>query len=325
MHDISLMTYAEGTATPWHGLGSVLPRDASLDEICVHAGFYEALEKDLVVLPDLRVPDRKALVRSDDGRYIATVSRSGYAPIQFRTLAATVLELGREAQVDFSTAGTLGPAGARAWFLGELRDPLVIPGDPSPIRKYVLATSSHGGDAALALANVATRVVCANTLGVALAEHDGARWSVAHRRGAELRLAEAARGMRRVIDSYARLGELGTALIRTPFTDAQLATVLDAALPMPDDERDHPRITCERENVRRLFEEGIGIVGRVRGSAWAALNAAVQHADTRHTRAIRGRRADELRMESTLWGRSALMKQRAMQAITVAAGVRLAA
>ncbi len=172
---------------PWHGLGVRLPARASYEEIVHAAGFYEAVEKDVYVPPfRAPIPDKKALVRGDSGEYLAVVGK-GYEVVQFSEVARTLVEAAGDVKAVFTTAGTLGPVGIKGWLLGELPDPIKVKGDPSPIRKYVLGTTGHDGITAVVIKNVATRVVCANTLGVALGE-----------RGKVVQLFETAIGIERV-------------------------------------------------------------------------------------------------------------------------------
>ncbi len=177
-HEINAMVYAG--KVPWHGFGTPLPQNAPFEEIVQAAGFYEAQEKELVMAETGKaVPDRKALVRSDSGAYLSTVSTS-YEVVQFADVARTLVEAAGDVKAIFHTAGTLGARGAKAWLLAELPDPIIVKGDPSPIRRYLVGVAGHDGMTAVTLKNVATRVVCANTLGSALSE-DGAEWRVHHR------------------------------------------------------------------------------------------------------------------------------------------------
>ncbi len=112
-HEINRMVYAG--EVPWHGLGVQLPKNGSYDEIA--EVFYEAGERDLLVAGTNQVvPDRKALVRNDTEQYLATVGRD-YALLQFRELAATLVEAAGGVGALFHTAGILGPTGAKGWLL----------------------------------------------------------------------------------------------------------------------------------------------------------------------------------------------------------------
>ncbi len=322
-HDINKMIYVG--QMPWHGLGVRLPAAAGYEEIVQAAGFYEAVERDVYVPPNpIPVPDRKGLVRSDTGEYLAVVSKS-YEVVQFAEVARTLVEAAGGVRCIFTTAGTLGRAGIRGWLLGELPNPLKVRGDPSPIRKYVLGTTGHDGITAIVVKNVATRVVCANTLGVALGERGGATWRIAHTVNAKQRLDEAGRAFRRIVESYDRLGELANVLAITPFTEKQMKATVDRVLPVPQDDRDHGRLEAERAKVIQLFDTAIGIE-RVRGTAWAALQGWTEYAD--HHRLVRdmGREDPRRARLASIWmGRAAGLKQAALGAIADEAGIHLVA
>lgn len=322
-HDINRMIYVG--EMPWHGLGVQLSARASYEEIVQAAGFYEAVEKD-IYLPPLRtpVPDRKALVRGDTGEYLSVVGK-GYEVVQFAAVARTLVEAAGDVKAVFTTAGTLGPVGIKGWLLGELPDPINVKGDPSPIRKYVLGTTGHDGVTAVVIKNVATRVVCANTLGVALGERGGATWRIQHTANAKQRLDEAGRAFRRLAESYVRFGELANLMAITPFTDQQLLATIDRVLPVPKDDRDHGRLEAERGKVVQLFETAVGIE-RMRGTAWAAFQGWTEYAD--HHRVLRdtGREDPRRARLASIWmGRAAGLKQAALVAITEEAGIQMAA
>jgi hypothetical protein len=179
------------------------------------------------------------------------------------------VETAGDVKAVFTTAGTLGPVGIRGWLLGELPDPIRVRGDASPIRKYVLGTTGHDGVTAVVIENAATRVVCQNTLGVALGERGGASWRIQHTANVKVRLEEAGKAFCRVAESYTRLGELANVLAVSPFTEKRITATVYRLMPVPKDDRDHNRLEAERGKVLRLFETAVGIE-RVRGTAWAA-------------------------------------------------------
>jgi phage/plasmid-like protein (TIGR03299 family) len=322
-HEINKMMYVG--EVPWHGLGVRLPARASYAAIVEAAGFYNAVEREVLV-PPLRTPvaDKKALVRGDTGEYLSIVGK-GYEVVQFSDVARTLVEAAGNVKAVFTTAGTLGPVGIRGWLLGELPDPIKVKGDPSAIRKYVLGTTGHDGVTAVVIKNVAARVVCANTLGVALGERGGATWRIQHTANAKQRLDNAGKAFRRIAESYVRFGELANVLAVTPFTDQQMKSTIDRVMPVPEDDRDHERLEAERAKVLRLFETAVGIE-RVRGTAWAALQGWTEYAD--HHRPVRdtGREDPRRARLASIWmGRAAGMKQEALAAIADEAHIELAA
>lgn len=323
MHNINKMVYAG--AEPWHGLGAKLPNNATYSEIAELAGFYEVIELPVIVAPtNTPVPEKKALLRGDDLRLLGIVN-STYKVVQFAEIAKTLVEAVGAVGGFFHTAGTLGPVGDRGWLLGELPGEIVVRGDRSPIKKYLLGTTGHDGVSAITIKNVATRVVCSNTLGIALGEQGGAEFKILHTANAGVRLRQAAEAMRRLVVSYDRFAELANVLAASPFSDVQLAKTLDAVLPIPDDDKKHDRIIRDRTKIRELFEAGTGIDSGIRGTAWAGFQALTEWADHYSTvRTGEGQDARHARLSSIWMGRSAHFKELGLSAILREAQVSVA-
>ncbi len=309
---------------PWRDAGSRLPATASAAEVLEAAHFFDVEERDVHTVPDdVMVIDRKALVRADTGAYLATVGR-GYEVVQYRSVFKTIIDAGADAKVKFRAFGTFA-GGARAWVLGEFSQPIIVRGDDSPMKKYILAVAGHDGATAVLLKNTAMRIWCSNSIGAALGSAGGL-WRVHHTRAAPRRLEEVARGIRVVHDSFARLGELANQLAISPFTSMQMVALAKRLFPIADDGLDHVRTHHSREKLVQLFENGTGITSAMRGTGWAAANAVTEFYD--HHRAVRGGSGESgaaRRLESTWLGAAASKKEAALAAIAEAVGLRLAA
>ena len=322
-HNIHKMVFVG--EEPWHKQGVRLPTKAPFEEIVEAAGFYEAVERPVFIPPfNAPIPDKKALVRGDTGAYLSVVGKS-YEVVQFSEVARTLVEASGDVKAVFTTAGTLGPVGIRGWLLGELPGALRVRGDDSPIRKYVLGCAGHDGYTAVVIKNCATRVVCQNTLGVALGERGGATWRIQHTASAKERLVEAGKAFRRIAESYTTFGDLANVMAVTKFTPKQMVSTIDSILPVKNDDRDHRRLLTEREKVMRLYETAVG-VEKLRGSAWGAFQSWVEYADFHRALRDTGRQDPKrARLESIWLGRSAAMKQAALTAIANESGIQLTA
>jgi phage/plasmid-like protein (TIGR03299 family) len=323
-HNIEKMAYVG--KVPWHGLGTQLPANADYDSIVEAAGFYRAIEHEISAPPlEGAIPDRKALFREDTGQYLATVHRS-YQVIQFEEVARTLVEAAGGVRCIFHTAGTMGPNGVVGWLLGELPEPMRVRGDKSIIKRYILGYCGHDGLTAIVLKNCATRVVCQNTLGVALGEKDGAEFHIVHTASARARLEEAGRAFRRLLQGYEYFEALANHLAMTRFSEHQLRNVINLVLPLPDDDAEHPKLIKARQKVIELFHSGSGIEGPIEGTAWAALQAFSEYADHhKGVRATKGKSAGAARLESIWMGSAASLKHQAFTAIADQAQVQLAA
>jgi phage/plasmid-like protein (TIGR03299 family) len=324
-HNINRMVYAG--EVPWHGLGVQLPANGTVQQIADAAGFYTAQLRPVFVggVTGGAMLNVKAVVRADSNTPLSIVT-DGYGLVQFRDVAETVAQaVGGGAVIH--TAGTLGENGARMWVLGELPNPIRVRGDESETRKYFLGTTSHDGSSAIKLKNVATRVVCQNTLGAALGERSGAaEWSIRHTVNAQARLDDAGKAFAALVKGMERFGELANLMAATKFSDAQLKTTLDRVIPIPDDDASHTRLETNRATIAQLAVSGTGIGAAIRGTAWAAFQGFTEWAD--HHRTVRqlsdgAQRAAQL--NSVWFGGAAQVKQDALTAILEEAGIELKA
>jgi hypothetical protein len=143
----------------------------------------------------------------------------------------------------------------------------------------VLVTTRHDGTAAVRVLVTPVRVVCANTLRVALG---GARdtYRVRHLGDPTGALHEARRVLGMAVDYHAQFAALGDRLACEPIGERSLTRVLGELY--PDDPRLGARAARNRAQARAavlgLFRNG-PTVGNAPGSKWAAWNAVVEFHD----------------------------------------------
>lgn len=313
-HDLHQNTMLYVGRNPWHGLGHQLPENATWETVAEVGGFYRVREEPVVTVSGLPIPNRKALVREDTGRPLAVVSET-YGVVQFEDVARTIVAAAEGVRAVFHTAGLLGVDGARGWLLAELPRVLRVRGDASEIRPFLLGTAAHDGHNGVVLQNVATRVVCSNTLGVALGEDSRFRVAIHHTKNAATRLQEAQQAFALLLAGMDHFEEVANALASTKFTDRQMARTVDDLLPLPNGKEEAGKQLAEkRERVLSLFETGAGINAAIRGTAWAAFQAWTEYSD--HHRVVRDDDNGAKRLESIWFGRAADMKHDALASIT---------
>lgn len=160
----------------WHGLGQNLTagapietwqKEAGMDWVVLEAGI-QYLDESTPTLDTMReFPNRKILYRGDNGEALSIIGKD-YKVVQ----PSEVLEFFRDLTSDFgmvlSTAGCLF-GGTRFWALaetGKTAEP--FKGDVT--KGHLLLVTSIDGSLSNTAKLVATRVVCNNTLTVALSE-----------------------------------------------------------------------------------------------------------------------------------------------------------
>jgi phage/plasmid-like protein (TIGR03299 family) len=157
----------------WHGLGRVLAKapETSKEAITL-AGLDWGVEKREVYwkTPDTgefyRIPDRVSLVRTSDQKPLSIVS-DHYRVLQNSEAFEFFDPIIKEGKATYETAGSL--CGGRViWVMANLNRAIeVVKGDE--IRRYLLLSNSHGFNKSVQIMTCSTRVVCLNTLNMALA------------------------------------------------------------------------------------------------------------------------------------------------------------
>ena len=168
--------------TPWHGLGQELTDGASIETWKTEAGMDWQIQESPVMFNTPAgqqvYTDQKILYRGDTNEQLSIVG-DNYKVVQ----PGEVLEFFRELVglqgMKLSTAGVLF-GGRRFWALAETgRAAEVLKNDK--IKGNLLLTTSCDGTMATSAMLVATRVVCQNTLRLALGENSAVSTRVTHR------------------------------------------------------------------------------------------------------------------------------------------------
>ena len=184
-HDVeSAMFVGEGA---WHGLGTVFKEAPDIPEALVVSGldwrvtlepvFVEraSLTADFERVHDFeRVPTgHKAVIRSSDQKVLGVVGPD-YMPLQNEDAFAPFEPLIESGMLKLNAAGSLR-GGSRLWILAKLanQEAEVVPGDP--VGGYLLCYTSHDGSLRASYQHTAVRVVCANTLALAIGRADAGK------------------------------------------------------------------------------------------------------------------------------------------------------
>lgn len=170
-HNIGEMFYYG--ARPWHRLGNRLERPATLEEALKHGGLdweVELLPLAVAGEPGSNAPHRCAVVRKDRkpgqvGRVIGVV-HPGFRPLQNRAGAEMFDALLGQGQPIYHTGGYL-KNGEVVWLLAKLTSDIRVRGE-DVVETYLLFSNSHDGSRAIDVRLTTVRVVCQNTLSLAL-------------------------------------------------------------------------------------------------------------------------------------------------------------
>ena len=238
-----------------------------------------------------------------------------YQPIQNREAFSFFDAVVGQGQAIYHTAGALGE-GERVWILAKLPGEILIKrnGTEDRTEKFLLLSNSHNGWSALRLFFTPIRVVCQNTLNIALGRKQEFRQGVRiyHTGEIKAKVAEAQRALGLAVKYYDDMTQLAEALASKVLTTKGLEAYVARVFPSSKDEPS-TRIQNTRRDVLHLIEHGKGNdAAGIRGTAWTAVNGVVEYVD--HGREGRGKTAQEKassRLESAWFGFGAGIKARA--------------
>lgn len=214
---------------PWHGLGTkVLEAPTSSAALSLAGLDWSVIQKPLLTVDGIPVPGFKANLRETDNQILGVVT-DRYKVVQNRDAFAFTDELLGEG-VTYETAGSL-QNGRRTWILAKLPQRYIISGDE--ITPYLVFMNSHDGTGAIKAAMTPIRVVCQNTLNLALSTAKRS-WSTIHTGNIHGKLQDA-RNTLLYADRYmAELGKTIDKLNQQKLSDRQVLEYIDALFPMQE-------------------------------------------------------------------------------------------
>lgn len=260
----------------------------------------------------------KAIVRADNEEVLGVVG-ARYQPIQntdaFRFLDSIV----GERLASFETAGELH-GGKVVWLLLRIPSELRVRGTDDVVEPYLLCINSHDGTRAFRVFNTAVRVICQNSLTMALRTAGGAGLALRHTESALCRIEEARRTLGIATRQYAQLNTEMNRLAATRITEIRAKAYFQLVWPDNPEVEDSTRTRSVRERMLENFQREGEQMPKLAGTAWLAYNAVSHYTDwERPTRGLDDARRANHKFESILLGDSASLKRQAWaDALTMA-------
>ena len=146
-------------------------------------------------------------------------------------------------------------------------------------RTYLLVTTSHDGSAAIQACITPVRVVCQNTLNMAL---HGAKqqFKVRHTQRAEGRVAEAQRVLGLTNSYMDEFEVMAKQLFETSITDAEFDKIIATAYPIADDATAGAKtMHSNKIDLIKAIYLNSPTCETIKGTAWGALNALTERID----------------------------------------------
>lgn len=315
-HLVQTMAYTN--ATPWHGLGNSLPAKQPIEVWAEAAGMNWSIESSPVRyitesaghLGSIRsFDDQKVLYRSDTAEALSVVSNR-YQVVQPMEILEFYRDLADISGYELETAGVL-KSGRKLWALAKTGQSATLKGADT-VNGYLLLATSCDGSMATTATPTTVRVVCNNTLAIAL---NGAANAVKVRHSTKF-------------DPQAVKKELGIAVSQWDSFMYRMKTLAERKVKSHEAMSYFLKVLCEGQEpgnasakpaglmneralktVQTLFDgHGKGAeLSAAKDTAWGLLNAVTEYVD--HAKRAR---SNDYRLDSALFGSGAALKQRAL-------------
>ena len=300
---------------PWHKLGNNLPANQPLEVWAQQAGMdWQIKESPVRFMADSignlgtihSFPDQKVLYRSDTKEALSVVSQR-YQIVQPREVLEFYRDLTEMSGYELETAGVL-KGGRKFWALARTGQSVALKGN-DVVNGYLLLATSCDGTLATTATPTTIRVVCNNTLTIAL---NGASQAI--------KVPHSTR-----FDQQAVKQQLGIAVSQWDGFMYRMRTLAERKVKSHEAMNYFLRVLCDVQpgmadlsglaneralkKVQALYDgNGRGAeLDSAKGTAWGLLNAVTEYVD--HEKRAR---SDEHRMDSALFGQGANVKQRAL-------------
>ena len=309
MHLVESMAYAG--EKPWHGLGNRLPADQSIEVWKQSAGMDWNIEESEVryicgqngIGTINTFPEQKVLYRSDTKVPLSVVSKR-YQVVQPGEILEFYRDLTEVGGFELETAGVLRE-GRKFWALAKTGQSTTLKGRDR-VDGYLLLATACDGTLATTAQFTSVRVVCNNTLAIALGDTNGAV-KVPHR--SQFDAAAVKRQLGITVSSWDGFVARMKALVERPVDPDSVEGLLRRVLTYPT-QNGSVHIVNEQalKAVRSLYDGGGkgALLASSRGTAWGLLNSVTEYVD-HHRRA----RSDDHRRDAAWFGQGAQIKQKA--------------
>jgi len=288
-HEVETMCYTKLSErdVPWHGLGVPIPRLMTSDEALEYSGCafrvkpmqaYFEIEDGVFDI----VPATVVNVRETDNRVLGVVS-DRYKIVQNVDAFAFVNHLVGKKKEDahITTAGVLF-GGRRIFLCAEMKAVTVL-GDT--IDPYIVFTNSHDGSTAVTAAITPIRVVCNNTLTMAI---DGAKriWSTHHTGDIEAKIEEAKETLTLYQKYMKEFPNEANKMVESELTKDVIEEFLTELFPIPEDAGKQTLGNIERKkNTLMAIYETEENIAQFQGTSWGMWNSVA--AFTAHVKPIK--------------------------------------
>ena len=230
---------------PWHGLGvQVQEAPESKDALRLAGLDWKVYQREVYTDSGIKIEGYRANVRNTDNKVLGVVTERYKIVQNEEAFSFTDALLGKG--VRYETAGSL-QEGKKVWLLARLPKEYIISGEQ--ISPYLVFSNSHDGSAAVRVAVTPIRVVCNNTLNLALSTAKRS-WAMVHTGNIKGKIHEAQETLFMAENYMSKLGKEFEELKRQKLSERQVKEYIELLLPL---EKTSSLVTAK--NVKKLRDD----------------------------------------------------------------------
>lgn len=289
---------------PWHELGKMVRDAQNWEQAAELSGLDFTVSKHQLISPITgRDIPTYGIFRDDNNDYLGNVGAvyKEIQPAQAFDFVDTLLEAEKGAH--YESAGILG-AGERFWVLARVPYSINIEGTNDTTECYMLFESSHDGTKSATAKLTTVRVVCQNTLSMAL-NGSGEMVKIRHSSNGTAKLEAAKKMLSGTAQTVSSLSDKLNILAKRIVSKEINLKIMSELF--GSDWNDSPRKRDQIQTIARLYASNDhNAIPEIKGTAYNLLNAVTEYSDhfkpVRQTAGKAGMSDNQIRKEGALFG-----------------------
>lgn len=258
---------------PWHGIGTPVEASPTSKDAIKLAGLdWEVDSRPIFDSFGKEIDGYRANTRNSDNSLLGIVSGRYKLVQNSEAFEFTDSLIGNN--VHYETAGSL-KNGKTVWLLAKLPEKNILGDKFDP---YVCFTNNHDGKGAIQVCCTPIRVVCNNTLNLALSKASRS-WSARHLGDISSKLNEAKHTLMMADDYMSKLEVEAGILSSKKISDTEIEAIIDELYPVKptDSDRRKNNVIQIKEGIFKKYE--MSDVSQFKGTKWGVINAVTDFAD----------------------------------------------
>lgn len=270
-HEVENMFYVSneenGRFVPWHGLGVAVDEClTSADALKVAGLDWKVDARPVFTDNGIKIPGYVANTRDSDNSVLGIVSDKYKIVQNVDAFAFTDSLIGDDCR--YETAGSLRN-GKSTFMLAKLPEKKIL-GDE--FGNYVCFTNTHDGTGAVKVCMTPVRVVCNNTLNLAL-NTSKRIWTCKHMGRMEDKLHEAEVTLGLAEEYMDNLNIVAERLANVSLSDDDIRAIVAEMFPMNDDSPERTKANMQKAKTEFMVAYYMPDIEKFRNTAWGILNA----------------------------------------------------